>query len=306
MSQSSFLYRSLQFALGTVGSIAPTLFSTSPVFSQSWQPVRGSIQYGISGIAAIADTDAPLDFLVVHDNKREDEGRLAVLSLSEEGWPDYQPLAWPSETPLPVDLEALSAVPGTSSFAAVESDGTVYHVSLDRETRQVSVLGQFDLPELPPGSNVEGFALQTVEERLLAVWGHRGNGEDPARLYWAIFDPQTYQFGEVASRELRVPYPGGSVRHISDLKLDAAGILYIAAASDDGNDGPFASAVYAIGVFDREGDTLNFLPSSGIPLTSTRQHKVEALELTSGAEGGLFLGTDDESFGSFIWRSHDF
>ncbi|PPT10691.1 hypothetical protein CKA32_006676 [Geitlerinema sp. FC II] len=292
--------------LMAVGAIAPTLFSAVPAFSQSWQPVRGSIQYGISGMAAIAQTETPLDFLVVHDNKREGEGRLAIVSLSENDWPVYRPLAWPSDIPLPVDLEALSGMPGTTRFAAVESDGTIYPLSIEVETGRVSVSNRFSLPELPEGSNVEAFALQTLEGTLVAVWAHRGDGEDPARLYWATFDPQTYQFGTVAVRDVRVPYPTGSVRHISDLKLDEAGVVYSVAASDEGNDGPFASAVYAIGVFDVEGDNIEFRATSPVPLMSTGYHKVEAIALTSGESGGLLLGTDDESFGSFVWRSHDF
>jgi len=293
-------------AILVTSSILPAIFTSLPVRSQTWYPVRGSIEFGISGMAVIDRVGTTVNLLVVHDNKDDGQGRLATISLRVSDWPTYREIGWADGEPLPVDLEALSAVPGTDTFVAVNSRGTAYHVALGVETDRVRLLGTFVLPDLPEGSNVESFALQNVEGRLLAVWAHRGQGEDPAVLYWAEFDAQTYAFSAVSSEEIRVPYPIGAVRHISDLKVDTAGVAYATAASDNGNDGPFASAAYVLGRFDLDRGTTTFHRSPLVSMTSDPVHKVEAIELLPGEGGGLLLGTDDESFGSFIWRSHEF
>lgn len=38
-----------------------------------------------------------------------------------------------------------------------------------------------------------------------------------------------------------------------------------------------------------------------LPLLRFNYHKIEAIEFISGENGGVVFGTDDESFGSFIY-----
>jgi hypothetical protein len=243
--------------------------------------------------------------LVVHDNKNADEGRFAVVSQTDSDWLQYRPLAWPADRDRPIDLEALTAVPGTDTFVALESDGTAYHVAIDGD--RVQLIASFELPALPDNTNLESFALQELDGRLVAVWGHRGRGDDPAMLYWGLFNPADYRFGDVSAVAIRVPVPAGdSVRHLSDVTVDEAGVIYGSAASDNGDNGPFASAVYVLGVLSPEAEALRFLPSALVPLISDDFHKVEAITRVPGDRGGIWLGSDDESFGGFIWRSHDF
>lgn len=291
-------------------AIAASLVALAPLpaLAQAWQPVRGSILYGISGMAPLAETETGVEMLVVHDNKREGEGRLGVVAQTDADWLSYRPLDWSSGAPLPVDLEALTAIPEVgSSYVAVESDGTAYHLFVDPDTEVVTLLGTFELPELPEGSNIESFALQTLDGGTVAVWAHRGRGEEPAMLYWATFDPETYTFGDVSAEAIAVPYPeGDGVRHLSDVTIDEAGAIYGTAASDLGDDGPFASAVYLIGVLAVDATGVRLRRSRLVPLTSDRFRKVEAIARVPGAQGGLWLGTDDETFGSFVWRSHNF
>lgn len=283
---------------------AVTLAPLSAI-AQTWQPVRGSILFGISGMAPLNSTPAGWDVLVVHDNKNADEGRFAVVSQTEGDWLQYRPLAWPADLAPPIDLEALTAVPETNTFIALASDGTAYHVGLEGD--RVQLITSFELPDLPENTNLESFALQKLDGRLVAVWAHRGGGDDPAMLYWGMFDLADYSVSDVSAVAIQVPVPSGdSVRHLSDVTVDEAGVVYGSAASDNGDNGPFASAVYVLGVLSPEAEALRFIPSTLVPLISDDFHKVEAIARVPGDRGGIWLGSDDESFGGFIWRSHDF
>lgn len=276
-----------------------------PVQAQLWRPVRGNLLFGISGMALLDQQEDFTSFLIVHDNKGVGEGRLAMLRLTEdEQAPDYLPINW-STLPLPVDLEALTAVPGQSksTFMALTSSGVVYHFRLSNNHQNVSVLNVFNLPNLPEGTNLEGFALQQIEDKLLAVWAHRGNNEEPGILYWGFLNLTTYEIILQGSAHLTVPFPVDNVRHISDLKVDAAGIVYITSASDNGNNGPFQSAVYVVGDLSQQDNRIIFHQNKElVPIYRFNYHKVEAIERVPGAAGGIVLGTDDENMGSSVWK----
>ncbi len=104
------------------------------------------------------------------------------------------------------------------------------------------------------------------------------------------------------SANLKVPFPSANVRHISDIKVDSAGVVFISAASDPGDEGPFQSAVYIAGSLGYSGNKIVFKQNPQlVPLYRTNYHKIEALELVTGAEGGVIVGTDDENFGSSVY-----
>lgn len=271
------------------------------VFAQEWRPVRPGHLYGISGIALQERQSQKTSFLVVHDNKAQGEGRLAMVTLQGQDSPQYVPLNWPATVELPMDLEALTRVPGNESFMALASKGRVYHFQLDPAHQTVILLQAFDLPQIPQGSNFEAFALQTLQGKLLAVWAHRGQADDPAMLYWGILDLATAQLSLQGSVPFKVPFPEGNVRHISDLKVDPAGVLYIAAATDYGSEGPFDSALYVAGAFSVQQDHLSLQPNPALfPLSRFPGHKIEALELVPGATGGVIVATDDENRGASL------
>jgi len=281
-----------------------------PVQAQQWVPVRGGIKFGISGIALLEQKLDVLTFLIVHDNKGgKEEGRLAIITLESQNPPQYLPLNWPKNEDLPIDLESLTTLPGAGeqTFLASTSAGKVYHLQVDISSQEVAILQVFDLPGMAQGSNLEGFALQEIDGKLLAVWAHRGAAQEPAVIYWGVLNLDTYQITLQGSDSLRVPWPVGQVRHISDLKVDSAGILYITAATDNGNDGPFQSAVYTAGVFTVTSNQLQFRENPAfVPLYRLDYHKVEAIELIPGAAGGVVLGTDDENLGSSILGEFSF
>lgn len=288
----------------TLATVALLILMPHSVLAQQWRPVGGEIQFTISGLALLEEQSGSRSFLVVHDNKDKRLGRLAIITVKGEQSPQYFPLNWPSSTPLPIDLESITAVPGTSepTFMAAASAGKVYHFKLDASKQNISILKVFDFPNIPQGSNFEGFALQKINGQLMAVWAHRGADKEPAVLYWGQLDLNTYQIVPIGSARVQVPSPVSAVRHISDLKVDPAGILFITSAADNGDDGPFASVVYVAGAFEMRDRKITFKQNSQlVPLYRFNYHKVEAIELVPGRDGGVMVGSDDENMGSSVY-----
>jgi hypothetical protein len=288
----------------TIAVLGILLFYTQIVSAQDWQPVRGGIPFGISGMALIEQKTNSLDFLIVHDNKKPNEGRLAIISVKGKHQPEYLALNWPSKAELPEDLEALTFIPGTKNteFIALNSNGKAYYIKLGTDKKTLSVIKTFNLPAVPQKNNYEAFSLQNIDKKLVAVWGHRGEAEESAIVYWGLLDLPKSQFILINSANLKVPFPDGNVRHISDIKVDAAGVVFISAASDPGDDGPFQSALYVAGSLGYENNKIIFKQNPQlVPLYRTNYHKIEALEFIPGAEGGVIVGTDDENFGSSVY-----
>ncbi|MBG1239797.1 hypothetical protein [Nostoc sp. NZL] len=284
--------------LGTV------LLISVQVWAQDWRPVRGGIPFGISGMALIEQQSNSLDFLIAHDNKQKKQSRLAIISIKGKNQPEYFPLNWPNNIELPIDLEALTSVPENtkSSFIALSSSGKAYYIKLEPANKTISIIKEFNLPGIIQGNNFEAFGLQNIDGKLLAIWGHRGEGEQPATIFWGMFDLAKYQITLAGSANLKVPFPSGNVRHISDIKVDPVGIVYITSASDAGDDGPFQSAVYVAGYLGFRGNKIAWRQNPQlVPLYRSDYHKIEGMELVPGAEGGLILGTDDENLGSYVY-----
>lgn len=275
-----------------------------PILSQQWRPVRGGIQFGISGMALLSQQNGFYSFVVVHDNKNKNMWRLAIITIKGEDSPQYFPVSWPSSTALPSDLESITVVPGTSepTFMAASSAGKVYHFRLDASHQNLSILKVFDLPKFPQVSNFEAFALQKINGQLIAIWAHRGADKEPAVLYWGQIDFKTYHITRLGSARVQVPSPVSTVRHISDLKVDTAGVLFITSTADNGDDGAFESAVYVAGAFEISDRQMTFQQNSQlVPLYRFNYHKVEAIELVPGQDGGVIVGSDDENMGSSVY-----
>jgi len=288
----------------TVATCAALVLVPQAVLSQQWRPVRGGIQFGISGMTLLGSQSGSDSFLVVHDNKEKSQGRLAIITIKGQDSPQYSPMNWPSGTDLPIDLESLTAVPGTSNptFMAATSAGKVYYFSLDASNQNISILKVFNLPNIPQKSNFEGFALQKINGELIAVWAHRGAYKEPARVYWGRLNLNTYQITPIDAARLEVPWPISDVRHISDIKIDPAGVVFITSASDKGDDGPYESAVYVAGAFGSRNQSITFQQNSQlVPLYRFKHHKIEAIELVPGQTGGMIVGSDDENMGSSVY-----
>jgi hypothetical protein len=284
--------------LGMLSLIPPSLSN------EEWMLVRSGKAYGISGMAWIDRDQDTMKFLIVHDNKTADLVRLAIVSIPHQGQPEYFPLNWSENAELPTDLESLVAVPVNDSpprFMALSSTGRVYDFTLDIANQTIEIIQIFNLPDIPAGSNFEGFALAQIQGQLIAAWAHRGEGEDPAVLYWGQLDLDRGVISLTGQMEVRVPLPTGNPRHISDLKIDRAGRVWSSAATDPGDEGPFESAVYIAGQLKIEDDTIAFqLQPRLTPTARSEGHKIEAIEFLPESEGDQIFGTDDENAGGFV------
>ena len=271
-------------------------------FGQQWRPVSGSRQGNISGMALIEHTKQRSVFLVVHDNKKKEQIHATLLTVNGDDSPTYTPLRWIGED-IPVDLEAASSIPGVSDqFMLFTAAGRVYHVKLDPKAGQIEIIKSFDVPSIPKDADFEGFALQKIDDTLVAVWADRGLTERPATLFSARFDITNGKFSDVKWATFRVPYPAADVRHISDVKVDTSGGVFVTSASDPGNDGPFSSVMYFAGVIRQTTDkSFDFVQSKELTrIFRFDYHKVEAFDLIPGADGGIAFGTDDENLGAAL------
>jgi hypothetical protein len=267
-----------------------------------WQRVGGPL-YTVSGLA-FTGTGGRGDsrFLVVHDNKEPGEPHLGELTLGA-GPLRYRHLRWPrGETP-PVDLESVSAIPDAPGrFLALESRGRLFHLRFDGGAPDV--LHVSNLPGVAPGARFEGLSVQKLGGRLIIVWAHRGDGKHPGRIFWGDYNPVEDAVTQQGEAEIVVPYPrGAGTRHVSDLRVDPAGILWVSACKGVGNEGPFHSAVYAIGTLETDADAIRFHINPMPTRLWTFGHKVEAIELVPGRRGGVFFGADDEKKGGWVYQA---
>ncbi|MBL7994457.1 hypothetical protein JNM05_03720 [bacterium] len=275
-----------------------------PIVGQEWKLVKGTMLCGIGGIALISHTGKQTQYIAVHDAKQPGERRLAIITDETGKTPIYESIAWPDSNP-PIDAEAISAIPGMENdFVVMASGGKLFHMIFDPQSKTVRVIHTFFLPSIPPGSNFEGFSLRNINGILLAVWAHRGQGAEPARLFWSIFDPSNYTFTSIRSDTLMVPWPKKGVRHVADLKVGPLGVLYIVASSDLGNNGPFESAFYVAGDFRAWNKEILFRKNHVMyRIMQFYDHKIEAIEFVPGPGGGIVFGSDDENLGGSIYST---
>lgn len=266
-----------------------------------WQRVGDGITSGISGVVIDRQHGDTVDLLAVRDNKKSGQNRLVAVRYSPDAKPRLRPLTWAGE--LPVDLEAIDAVPGRDGeYVALASSGKAYRIHREKDTVRVS--HAFRLPGVSPDANYEGFALTAIRGRIVAVWADRGQDDRPGKLSAAQWDPDTNTFGPRDSAEFTVPYPTDEVRHISDVQLSATGALTVSSASDPGDDGPYDSALYQAGRVSVGSGVRLHVPDAPRRLATFPGYKIEALacgpRAGKGRSGKGILGTDDENGGGSI------
>ncbi|MEV4340378.1 hypothetical protein [Streptomyces sp. NPDC049590] len=294
-------------AAGTGVTVARTNGAPAPA-AAGWTQAGHDVRSGISGLAVTSHTGSTYRVLIALDNKRPGENRIAQLDYHarESGrTTTVRPLAWRGGAE-PIDLEALESVPGTSGeYLAVSSRGLVYHIEVTDDGKAVQVRDLSPLPAIGRGDNFESFTLVSRHHRLAAVWADRGEGDGrPATLYAAPLSFNQYGesvFGTVTKAVYRAPYPAQDVRHASDVAVTDSGRLLIASASDEGDDGPFDSAVTDAGsvTLDRAGRVRLTVARSPERLRKFKGHKVEAVDCVPGS-GTAVLGTDDENAGGAL------
>ncbi|WP_406135314.1 hypothetical protein [Streptomyces sp. NBC_01089] len=269
-----------------------------------WQKVGGDARSGVSGIAyeGHAPHGAGVSALVVHDNKDTGQQRLSRITLGKDS-DRVSPVTW--DGPEPVDLEAVEAVPGQpSEYLALAGRGIVYHLEVTGSTAKV--LDYAPLPAIGQGDNFESLALVSRDNHLAALWADRGAGRDrPATLYSASLSFDEWgqaQFGGVTHQAYRAAYPTDQeTRHISDISVTDSGRIVVSSAADEGDDGPFESAVSEAGrvTVSGAGQVRVTLAASPTVLKTFPQHKIEGVECLPGTTEAL-LGTDDENLGGYV------
>ncbi|MFJ7423235.1 hypothetical protein ACIQXD_32225 [Streptomyces uncialis] len=296
-------------------SAAPVAHAADPSAAGEWQPVGTGITGGASGLAVIengANEGEPIDLVMVRDNKKPGENRIATVQYRHSSPPLVRELPWRGMEE-PRDLEAVDAVPGQpGDFVALSSDGTAYHFTLDPDAAMV--WGSSPVPGRASGDNYESFALTRQHGRTIAVWATRGSSDaQPAQVRAAEYEPNSGAFGPASGpARFSVPDPlpvdGQEVRHASDIKIHADGTLLLTAASDPNiNSGPFASAVYRAGkvTSDTAGRiALELRPKNRLtPLASFNKEvdnrKIEAVACPANSGSGI-VGTDDEDQGGSL------
>ncbi|MGC4046088.1 MAG: hypothetical protein QM758_20035 [Armatimonas sp.] len=247
-----------------------------------------------------------------------------------------KPLAWPAGAELPIDLEAITEIPGQpGEFVALASEGKAFHIRVSGE--RVELLGTFRLPGSKPflGNNYEGFRLgtkikqvsglryrgksitkeDTAEEKrerneIVAVWTHRGGSGRDGLVFVAPFTLKGYQFGPGNVYKLRVPWPTSDRRDASDVVIWVNGEVVVSSASDPGDDGPFSSTIYSLGKLRKDASGVWELPAQSNRFLSPKElpdyrntRKIEALAYQYNGpcvSPWFVMGTDDENGGGWI------
>jgi hypothetical protein len=268
--------------------------------SDDWQVTGRGITRGIGGLSLFRRESKRASFLAVFDSKLPGEPRLAVVDLEEGKSPAVRDLNWPS-IDWPVDLEALARMPGDASlFFAVTSGGQLWRLRVQAD-EIVELLGVSDMP-LADAPQLEGFDIQRMEGKLVAVWAGRSDGTTAAALCVGVYDEATGKSSLTHRVEFRAPWPDQpTVRHISDLRVDPFGVIFVTSNMDPGNDGPFDSALYVAGtVVFANGSPMLHVNDAPVRLRTYRGRKVEALEFVPGLGTGMVLGSDDENYGGAV------
>jgi hypothetical protein len=261
-----------------------------------WRQVGTGVTGNLSGLAV----EKGGTLLAVHDNKRPTEPRLSRIVDGK-----MTTLSWPTGGELPIDLEAISEIPGRDGeFLALASAGKVFHIAVDGDS--VRLLGTSALPGAKPflGNNYEGLRLANVRGETVAVWSHRGgSGRDGLVFVAPVSWDNGLRFGPGSVYRLRAPWPESDRRDASDIVIRPDGEVIVSAASDPGDDGPFSSTLYSLGSLTKNPFGVWELPvgvgrfARPTELPGWRNsRKIEALARTAG----LIAGTDDENGGGWL------
>ena len=267
---------------------------------ERWQFISGKRELAVSGISPTTDKDK---YLVVHDNKKKGQLRVGLIDIGADSL--YIGLKWPTET-LPIDLEALSDIPGLENeYIAMGSWGYCYWIKLDLQSKTIDLIKEFRIPDSGPRLNLESLLILGENDNLYVAWAHRGSDGEEAILYWgsiSLFD-EDIAISVKDSIFINIPWPVIAKRHMSDMDIDNNNILWISSTSDPGDDGPYKSGIYKIGLFEIVKEKINF----NISQSFTKQfvfekNKVEALAVINNK---IVFATDDENLGSAINISID-
>jgi len=270
-------------------------------FPAGWIATVAGILHTVSGLAVLHDFGTVVKLIAVHDNISPD--RVSILEFENGAFVSSQPVEWIGAQP--TDLEAIFIYGGT--YFAMASSGRLFRLSLAADESSVSVVAQVDLPSLISGGNYEGADIGDVGGQPIFMWASRGSAGTPSVVGWySNFNPITLVgTGSVRTKQFTTPFPTSNVRHVSALRIGPSGTIYVTSASDPGNDGPFTSAFYSLGIAYRQEDGGVLLSIEAKEIYRSLGHKAEAIARLPSATKGFILGADDENFGGAVYFSGD-
>ncbi len=213
---------------------------------------------------------------------------------------------------------------------AVDFRARAYHIRLDQAAggTRARLIGVIEFTELGL-IDVEGALCraaaggpQASEDPVPVevVLARRGGGADPARLHRLRLmvsrdGPVTLASGVEAGgleapwpREILERLPEGAARHVTDLSQGPGERVFVTAAGDAGDAGPFASLIYTVNAACLFGQRAVAGVRGGQPchpdrgmVRSVPNVKLEALTVIDGRTNHLALGSDDEDLGGLAW-----
>lgn len=281
-----------------------TLIFCRPVFAQIVSHILYTDKnYDISGVVTLQNSPEKMEFLVVHDSKFPWQSRVSLVTVRNDTASAVH-LFWPDGFSKLIDLESVSRCPDDSTFITMTSRGHGLLFRLSEDHHSLEGILEFNLPRGDFGRRqIEGFATARLGGTVYAFWSDRGHNDRPATVWWGLMDMATGAITIQDSVQISVPWPvKNTVRHISELRVDPTGGLWISAVRDGGNHGPFEGALYMAGNFRPENNSELAFASEKPPLCLLRVHghKVEAFDFVHDFKNGVVLGTDDEKYGSIL------
>lgn len=262
----------------------------------SWMFTDSDPLHNISGLAVSGH-----QVLLVHDNKDIHQPRVSTVLLAEDDntFDDLQTLQW--EAPmLPRDLESVCSIPNRPvDYCFMQSDGRCYIGTYQHDHQTVFIQRSFMLPQINDPYNLEAIAMVDINTRTMLLWADRGSEKRPGLIAWGWLNESTGKVNLLGKVTVSVSSPTENIRHITDLALDGD-VLYFSAATDPGDNGPFTSAIYALGDIQRRQPDTFIVPYDSPRLVSqSPARKIEALGCTPQH---LYIGTDDENLGAALQR----
>lgn len=261
-------------------------------------------------------------FVAVHDAKTPGEPerpRVSVIAIPRS----LDGVLWrPSDPEFPEasssDLESAARLPGTNKLLLVESTDNASDFDrlflAELVGNHVKILDVTRWSAFTKTYNVEATAIaRTKAGGFLLLWAERSSGKTSTRIKWTglTLAPFTIGAGGVSSIPFQLPKSAYGedgkplyTRPLVAMDVDSAGRLYIAAAYDpkgtvsDPDNGPFRSAVYAIGRIVDDAVVLDAEPKILGLLDGLKVESVTVRELDG--EKQIFVGTDDENYGGIL------
>jgi hypothetical protein len=257
-------------------------------------------------------------FLAVHDAKVDGEYANPRVSLIElpvnSKGVRWRPRTLNFHELSSNDLESAARIPGTPDVLLVESGDSLEDAAFQRIFKarvagdSVHIVATIQWPVFI--HNVEASAVVALGSRFVFLFAERAQNLASTDLRWALFEPDTLRFGSFSSVTFANPNPAAFNRPLVAMDVDSAGQIYVAAAFDpeaaglpDPDNGPFASAVYRIGVVtETAGIPAVRLFESPLLEGTMDGFKVESVAIREDAEHGfqIFVGLDDENYGATL------